>query len=131
MIRRHILSITSFITFLSVLPDLTTRSVPSVLGALPKGDDLPELEMITVGGEALPAELADHWRRGRRMINGYGPTEAAIGATLASDWPAGGKPPLGRPLPSVATYVLGSKKELLPIDVLGEFYLADTGIANG
>jgi len=68
--------------------------VPSVLAALPDDEALPELATLTVGGEALPAKLALRWGEGRRMLNGYGPTECTIGATLASDWQAARHPRL-------------------------------------
>ncbi len=36
---------------------------------------LPDLKLLYVGGEALPRDVADRWARGRRLVNGYGPTE--------------------------------------------------------
>ena len=41
---------------------------------------LPDLKVLYLGGEALPADLADRWARGRRLVNGYGPTECAVTA---------------------------------------------------
>ncbi len=109
----------------------TTTLVPTVLAALPDDEPLAELKTLTVGGEALSAELARRWGGGRRLINGYGPTETTIGATLATDWPLGETPPLGYPLPGVRAYVLGSEMELLPDGVPGELYLGGPGLARG
>ncbi len=108
-----------------------TQLVPTVLAALPFGEPLPELKVLTVGGEAISSELAKRWGKGRKLLNGYGPTETTIGATLASNWPLNEKPPLGFPLPGVQAYVLGEKMELLPDGVPGELYLGGPGLARG
>ena len=109
----------------------TTTLVTAVLAALPAEAELPELRTLTVGGEALPAELAARWSQGRRLLNGYGPTEATIGATLACGWEPARKPPLGRPLPNVRAYVLDARMQLLPVGVPGELYLGGPGLARG
>ncbi len=103
----------------------------AVLAALPPRPAVPQLRTLTVGGEALATELALHWGRGRRLINGYGPTETTIGATLATDWPADLRPPLGRPLPGVRAYVLDDDLGLQPAGVPGELWLAGPGVSRG
>ena len=58
--------------------------VPSALAALPAaGNDLFSLRLITMGGERCPQQLAARWRKGRQLINGYGPTEVASSAVRA------------------------------------------------
>lgn len=109
----------------------TITMVPSVLRLMPRQVDLPDLDTITVGGESLSAELADEWRWVRRLINGYGPTETAIGATLALDWEPGRRPPIGRPLPNVTLYVVSRDGSLLPPGVPGELYIGGPGVARG
>ena len=109
----------------------TTTLVTSVLAALPAEAELPELHTLSVGGEALPAELVARWSRGRRLLNGYGPTEATIGATLACGWDPARKPPLGRPLSHVRAYVLDARMRLLPVGVPGELYLGGPSLARG
>ncbi len=46
---------------------------PSALAVLPE-IDLPDLRCILVAGEACPPDVARRWARGRRLLNGYGPT---------------------------------------------------------
>src|SRR5262252_1208533 len=41
---------------------------------------LPRLSLVYVGGEALTADVADRWAPGRRLENGYGPTECTVTA---------------------------------------------------
>lgn len=112
---RHISAVTLSAVLLAALPYI----------------DLPELKILTVGGSALPAAVAERWSRGRRMINGYGPTETAIGVTLADNWATGCKPPLGRPLSNVRAYVVNDALQLLPIGLAGELCLGGPGVARG
>src|SRR5262249_5990785 len=59
---------------------------PTALAALP-AEDFPALGILVIAGEACPAALADRWRKpGRQLFNSYGPTEATVCATLASEW---------------------------------------------
>ena len=45
---------------------------------------LPDLSLVYVGGEALPQDIADRWAPGRRLVNGYGPTECTVTAMRAA-----------------------------------------------
>ena len=58
-----------------------TPTVLSIAGSGPAGRIGAPL--ITVG-EACPAELVAGWAPGRRMFNGYGPTETTIWATCSA-----------------------------------------------
>jgi non-ribosomal peptide synthetase component F len=55
--------------------------VPSVLAALPE-DNLPDLRTMVAVGEPCPPEVVDRWGRGRRFLNGYGPTEATVAVSV-------------------------------------------------
>ncbi|MFG1848264.1 non-ribosomal peptide synthetase [Micromonospora carbonacea] len=84
------------------------------------------------GGEALPVALARELRaRTARLVNGYGPTEATVYATV-EDVPADPDTvTIGRPLPNVRAYVLDAARRPVPIGVPGELYLAGAGLADG
>ncbi|MCA1706316.1 MAG: amino acid adenylation domain-containing protein, partial [Actinobacteria bacterium] len=105
---------------------------PSALAVMPAvGVDLPALRTLTVGGASCSVELVERWRTGRRLVNGYGPTETTIAATMAVDWPPHQKPPLGRPLPGVSVYVLDRDMQPTPVGVPGELYIGGIGVARG
>jgi amino acid adenylation domain-containing protein/non-ribosomal peptide synthase protein (TIGR01720 family) len=102
------------------------------LGALPRAsEELPELKNLTVGGDSVSPELVEHWQRNRHFMNGYGPTETTIGATLGWGWNPNSKPPLGRPLPNVETYILDRWMQPVPIGTPGELYIGGVGVARG
>jgi non-ribosomal peptide synthetase-like protein len=91
---------------------------------------LPDLAFIYVGGEVLPRDVADRWARGRRLENGYGPTECTVTATHARI--REGEPiTIGRPVRGLAAYVLNESLEEVGEGERGELCLAGTGLARG
>ncbi|MGV9801529.1 amino acid adenylation domain-containing protein [Mycobacterium sp. NPDC003449] len=104
---------------------------PSAAGMLsPEGLDSTTL---VVAGEACPTELVDRWAtNGRVMINAYGPTEATIYAAMSSPLvPGSGVAPIGSPVPSAALFVLDKFLRKASEGVVGELYVAGTGVALG
>ncbi|MFD4028934.1 amino acid adenylation domain-containing protein, partial [Streptomyces sp. NPDC058576] len=87
---------------------------------------------ILVGGEALPTPLAESLRTlTDDLTNLYGPTETTIWSTAADLANGAGAPPIGRPIANTRTYVLGSGLELVAPGVVGELYIAGSGVARG
>jgi amino acid adenylation domain-containing protein len=71
---------------------------------------------------------------GLRIINGYGPTEASICATLYEVDPASQHSrttPIGRPTRNTQLYVLDQAMQLVPQGVPGELYIGGLGLAAG
>ncbi|WP_067695935.1 non-ribosomal peptide synthetase [Nocardia jejuensis] len=91
---------------------------------------LDHLELVATGGEATTAELVAKWQPGRRYLNGYGPTEATIGATYTT-LVAGQRISIGRPIPGVSAFVLDTRLNPVPPGVAGELYLAGAALARG
>ncbi|THA26460.1 amino acid adenylation domain-containing protein [Streptomyces sp. RKND-216] len=112
-------------------------AIPSVLAKLLDGGDLDlSAATLALGGEALPAPLADRVRAalpGTRLMNVYGPTEATVYATAWTDGPDpdGLTPPVGRPLGHVRAYVLDTALQPVEAGRPGELYLAGAGLARG
>ncbi len=95
------------------------------------GDPAPPLVAVA-GGEALPVTLARELRaRTARLINGYGPTEATVYATMA-DIPADPVDvTIGTALPNVRAYILDAAGLPAPVGLPGELHLAGAGLALG
>jgi amino acid adenylation domain-containing protein len=108
----------------------TLMSTPSALSVMSPGD-LPSVTTLMFAGEACGAEPADAWAPGRRVFDGYGPTECSIIATV-SRCPGGeGRPLIGRPVPGTEAYVLGADLRPVPVGVPGELYLGGAGVGRG
>jgi amino acid adenylation domain-containing protein len=106
-------------------------ATPGVLATATPAD-LPGLRVVMSGADSCPADVAAAWSAGRRMMNGYGPTEITVCAAVA-DCPPGVRaaPPLGRPLPNTRLYVLDAHGEPAPIGVPGELHIGGAGVARG
>jgi|688.fasta_scaffold01998_19 non-ribosomal peptide synthetase-like protein len=92
--------------------------------------ELPLLKLLYVGGEALPEDVAELWGRGRRLENGYGPTECSVTATRTRIQP--GQPiTIGRPVPGNRAYLLDENLRQVPSGEVGELVIAGAGLARG
>jgi amino acid adenylation domain-containing protein len=105
---------------------------PAVLGLL-SDRQFPTLHAIGTGGEELPSELARRWiRPGLRLVNDYGPTEAAVTATsMDLDASSPLPPAIGLPLPNYQAYVLDPHLNPVPAGVIGELHIGGAGVARG
>nr|AYM54404.1 nonribosomal peptide synthetase [Phaselicystis flava] len=95
------------------------------------------LRRLLVGVEPIDEQLLVAIQRrvgGLRIVNGYGPTETSICATLylvPPDASARGRAPIGRPLPNSRCYVLDVDGEPAPVGVPGELFVAGDGVTLG
>ncbi|WP_278265689.1 non-ribosomal peptide synthetase [Nocardia sp. AG03] len=111
--------------------ELVTHTIitPALLSTLNPAH-LPELSCVSAGGEAITGELLAAWQPGRRFLNGYGPTEATIGASYAR-LAADARVTIGGPVPGVRAVVLDGRLRPVPVGVTGELYLAGRALARG
>ncbi|MXQ65542.1 non-ribosomal peptide synthase/polyketide synthase, partial [Actinomadura rayongensis] len=93
---------------------------------------------LVVGGEQLTGEMLTRWRsRFTRVdvVNEYGPTEATVGCVEHRVAPGDDLPPgvvpIGRPIRNMRVLVLDRFLQPVPAGVVGELYLAGTGLARG
>jgi amino acid adenylation domain-containing protein len=111
--------------------------VPSLLRALveePGLESCGALRQVFCAGEVLQGSLVKRWRERLTvpLCNTYGPTEAAIDVTAwrckddASD-----SAPIGRPIDNTRVYVLDETGAPAPVGVVGNLYVAGTGLAQG
>jgi amino acid adenylation domain-containing protein/FkbM family methyltransferase len=110
------------------------NTVPSAIAKLIEQGRLPdEVVTINLAGEALKGELVTElWQSGnlKRVNNLYGPTET----TTYSTWTtveAQKKVTIGRGVGNTRLYVMDQELELAPLGVVGELYIAGSGVGHG
>ncbi|MFI9724045.1 Pls/PosA family non-ribosomal peptide synthetase [Streptomyces sp. NPDC052396] len=103
--------------------------VPTLLTTIE--GELPALRALLVSGEACPPDLVRRWsRRGRRILNAYGPTESTVTATCAElrpDRPV----TIGRPLAGYRISILDERLRPVPEGGEGEICVGGPGVAIG
>ncbi|TSC19084.1 amino acid adenylation domain-containing protein, partial [Corallococcus sp. Z5C101001] len=103
---------------------------PSVLGQVEEGG-LEGVRTLISAGEACPPGLVSKWKQGgRRMLNGYGPTEVTVCASVAGEVKAE-RVTVGKPLGNVRLYVLDGGQRAVGVGVVGELYVGGAGLARG
>ncbi|BET53838.1 non-ribosomal peptide synthetase DhbF [Bacillus subtilis] len=85
------------------------------------------------GGEALPSGLLQALQDLHCSVtNLYGPTETTIWSAAAFlEEGLKGVPPIGKPIWNTQVYVLDNGLQPVPPGVVGELYIAGTGLARG
>jgi non-ribosomal peptide synthetase-like protein len=95
-------------------------------------DDLPDVRIIQLSGEAVPHHLVVRWHRpGRQILNAYGPTECSVSSTLrvlSPDSPV----TVGIPLPTYTVVILDEHRPAeVTGDAIGEIGIAGPCLARG
>ncbi|MCE9672538.1 amino acid adenylation domain-containing protein [Myxococcus stipitatus] len=99
---------------------------------------LARTRAVVLGGEGLHGGDLETWVASdalTRVINEYGPTEAAVACSL-HEVPHDGTPlpervPIGRPITNMELYVLDRDGQPVPRGVVGELYIGGVGLARG
>lgn len=88
------------------------------------------IRMILSAGEVLPASLVLTLKEtyGIRIYNGYGPTEATIGATISE---AGDHETIGAPIGNTGILLLSAAGKQVPYGAVGEICVYGNGVGLG
>ncbi|MEH2104794.1 amino acid adenylation domain-containing protein [Nostoc sp.] len=103
---------------------------PTALAAFPK-EELPNLQILIVAGEACNPKLIAEWSKGRRFFNAYGPTESTVCATVGECTSGDTQLTIGRAIANTQIYILDQNQQLVPIGTPGELYIGGDGLARG
>ncbi|HEY2494992.1 MAG TPA: amino acid adenylation domain-containing protein [Paenibacillus sp.] len=96
-----------------------------------------KLRKVIFGGEALNPSLLSDWKVKyplTQLINMYGITETTVHVTYKEITDIeihAGKSNIGKPIPTLQTYILDKQQRNQPIGVQGELYVAGEGLARG
>ncbi len=102
---------------------------PAVLRVLPE-KELPMLKVIISAGEACTLDIVTQWAKNRCFLNGYGPTETTICATVAR-CVENTSPTIGYPIDKVEVYILDNNLQKVETVEIGEIYISGKGVSRG
>lgn len=118
--------------------EVTYAALPPSLLAELAAEDINSVRSLTVAGEICPPSIVERFAAGRRMSNGYGPTEVTVGASINSPIDPRdtgdrefGKISIGSTLPNKQVYILDAQLNPVPVGVVGELYVSGVGLARG
>ena len=103
-----------------------------------KRSELPlPLRYVIFGGEALHPVQLKPWKDAYphiRLINMYGITETTVHVTfkeITQQEIQDNISNVGRPIPTMTTYIMDDKQQLLPVGVVGEICVGGDGVSRG
>ncbi|MFF0430536.1 amino acid adenylation domain-containing protein, partial [Streptomyces sp. NPDC004520] len=111
---------------------ITVIDLPPTVMPLLTPENFTDLRIAFVGGEAFGGELVNRWNPGRRLFNGYGPTECTVTMIVeecGGVW--GASPPIGLPMVNHVAHVLDPELRQVPVGVPGELVIGGLGLARG
>ncbi|MEU9884946.1 amino acid adenylation domain-containing protein [Sphaerisporangium sp. NPDC051011] len=111
---------------------ITVIDLPPAVMNLLEPERFDALRIVFVGGEAFSAELVNRWNPGRRLFNGYGPTECTV-TMIVEECPGTWEttPPIGLPMTNHVAHVLDQHLNPVPCGVPGELVIGGEGLARG
>jgi natural product biosynthesis luciferase-like monooxygenase protein len=112
-----------------------TPSLAALIASEPGGlEAIGSLEVLLLGGEALPTSLVDRLRpvvRGR-ILNMYGPTETTIWSTFTEVTSVlGAAITIGKPIANTRVFIVDRHLRATPVGVAGELLIGGDGVALG
>lgn len=123
---------------ISAYPPTLLQCTPSTMRMItsdPRASDgLSGLRVLLLGGEVLPAALAQQLMTKlptTELLNMYGPTETTIWSTMHRLTAADPPVPIGLPMANTRAYVVNSALELAPVGVPGELLIGGDGVTCG
>ncbi|MGJ3248939.1 MAG: amino acid adenylation domain-containing protein [Elainellaceae cyanobacterium] len=121
--------------------DLPTAFWHKLCGGLPTSQFPETVRLVLIGGERALLRWLTIWKTyvspDVRLINTYGPTESTIIVTWCNlvgenaVYIDNDMIPIGKPLPSVQTYVLDVDMQTVRVGEIGELYIGGAGLARG
>jgi amino acid adenylation domain-containing protein len=123
----------SFIKYMDDKKITVATIPPSYLSALDR-PELPYLHTLITAGEQAYIPDVNHYKKLKKVINAYGPTEASVCASYfiaEKDEEYIDYVPIGKTVPGSSIYILNENLEPLPIGFEGELCISGPNLARG
>ncbi|KAJ5289626.1 kinase-like protein [Penicillium atrosanguineum] len=106
-----------------------TPSIASII----EPSSVPSLKLLICGGEKMSREVITKWANTVKLMNGYGPTETCVFATMETAVAATRDPGrIGYGIPSTLTWIVDpdNHDRLVPLGAVGELALEGVSLAR-
>ena len=123
----------SFIQYMDTKRVSIATLPPAYLSILDK-PELPFLHTLITAGEHANVSDVNHYKKTKKVINGYGPTETSVCASYyvtGKDTDYSGSVPIGKPVPGSSAYIVNENLEQMPIGFSGELCISGPNVARG
>ncbi|BBN81580.1 non-ribosomal peptide synthetase [Pseudoalteromonas sp. A25] len=87
------------------------------------------LNYLLVGGDRL--NRVDVSALQFKVVNNYGPTEASVVTTSGLVTESKTQPDIGKPVDNTSLFILDKQRKPVPTGMIGELYIAGSGLARG
>jgi amino acid adenylation domain-containing protein len=111
--------------------DITHAVLPPVALSVTDAEDVLIGGTVMSTGDSCTPTLVRKWSPGRRMFNGYGPTEVTVGATIGAPVRDSDDVGIGTPWIGNEVHLLDERMRAVPPGSDGELYIAGSGLARG
>ncbi|MBW8683317.1 non-ribosomal peptide synthase/polyketide synthase [Chitinophaga rhizophila] len=100
------------------------------------GSGIEQIRLLVIGSEMCTAahyeELRSSCKAHTRLLNSYGVTEATIDTSyFEGELNGAGIVPVGPAMDNMRYYILDASKQVVPVGVPGELFIAGTGVSRG
>jgi amino acid adenylation domain-containing protein len=123
----------SFVRYMSDQKVTVATLPPAYLSALDK-PELPYLHTLITAGEQANLSDVNHYKKYKKYINGYGPTETSVCSSYfiaEKEIEYKDSMPIGKTVPGSSIYILNEHLEPLPIGFAGELCVSGPILARG
>lgn len=112
---------------------ITFLTLPPTYAIYLEPEQVPSLRTLITAGSASSVALVDKWKEKVTYVNGYGPTESTVCATL---WKAKSDEPvetitIGKPIQNTKLYIVDDQLQLKAPGQMGELCISGLSLARG
>ncbi|MFS0553782.1 amino acid adenylation domain-containing protein [Brevibacillus sp. 179-C9.3 HS] len=114
--------------------EITILTLPPTYAIYLEPDRMPSLRILITAGSSSSTALIEQWKENVTYINGYGPTENTVCATLwkaVPDEPVGQTITIGKPVQNTKLYIVDEQSQLKTVGQIGELCISGVALARG
>ncbi|KAI5468188.1 hypothetical protein BGZ63DRAFT_419816 [Mariannaea sp. PMI_226] len=108
-------------------------NLTSTAASLLSPHDVPDIETVVLGGEAVRPAVVEQWTQHAKILNAYGQSECCVESVISSMWRGQDASKIGFPIAGCAAWVVDPSdyNSLVPVGAPGELLIQGPLLARG